>query len=116
MEPEIYDDGDRLVYHVGKTTEGGAHAEYTVRAKMNPEDLLARIQFQHGPIPKVGVIGVTNECLLAIVIDRLKAFQAGPCPSPHNESALMLVRSALQELELRTKDRQARGVEGQTKP
>jgi len=117
MEPEIYDDGSRMVLRDGNPTEGDACARYLVRPRDNPEDeILATIKFQPAPIPKVGVIGVTNEVLLAIVVDRLTSFQAGPFPSPHNESALMLVRSALQELELRTRDRQTRGVEGETKP
>ena len=36
------------------------------------------ILFQNGPIPEVGVNGVTHEALLAIVVDRLRAFQKGP--------------------------------------
>lgn len=36
------------------------------------------VLFQNGPIAKVGVNGVTHEALLAILIDRLRSFQAGP--------------------------------------
>ena len=35
------------------------------------------VYFQNGPIPEVGVNGVTNEALLAIVADRLRSFQKG---------------------------------------
>ena len=46
------------------------------------------ILFQNGPIQEVGVNGITHEVLLAIVIDRLRSFQAGPYPSPENKMAL----------------------------
>src|SRR6266700_4844812 len=36
------------------------------------------VVFQNGPIKEWGVNGVTQEALLAIVIDRLRSFQKGP--------------------------------------
>lgn len=36
------------------------------------------ILFQNGPIKEVGVNGYTHEALLAILIDRMEHFQAGP--------------------------------------
>ena len=54
-----------------------------------------QITFQHGPIKEVGRNGLTNEALLAIVIDRLECAQAGhslvrrtPTPSPMPALAL----------------------------
>jgi hypothetical protein len=58
---------------------------------------------------------LTQEALLAIVIDRLESFQSGPFVSPINAYALSLIRAALKTLQLRTSDRIARGVEGQHK-
>lgn len=55
---------------------------------------------------------VTQEALLAIVIDRLRAFQAGPFKCVENELALQKVEDALWQLQERTKARIARGVEG----
>jgi hypothetical protein len=72
------------------------------------------IHFQEGPIKEHGVNGVTQEALLAIVIDRLRSFQAGPFSSPLNHSALMNCKEALENLQQRTHDRIARGVEGRT--
>ena len=73
------------------------------------------VLFQNGPIQEVGVNGITQEVLLAIVIDRLRSFQAGPYPSEANALALKHSEDALGYLQERTKERLARGVEGQTK-
>lgn len=70
------------------------------------------IDFQNGPIKEVGVNGVTQEALLAIVIDRLRGFQAGLFASPFNASALVHCKQALNDLQQRTRNRIARGVEG----
>lgn len=74
-----------------------------------------RIEFQDGPINEAGINGVTQEALLAIVIDRLRSFQAGPFSCRANAIALTKCEEALMWLHLRTKDRMLRGVEGQTK-
>lgn len=70
------------------------------------------VVFQNGPIKESGVNGITQEVLLAIVIDRLNGFQGGPYASPFNASALDHCRSALRVLQTRTRERLARGVEG----
>jgi hypothetical protein len=70
------------------------------------------IRFQNGPIKEVGVNGLTNEALLAIVIDRLEGAQAGPYACDENGDALSYLKNALERLEARTKAREARGVEG----
>jgi len=70
------------------------------------------ILFQNGPIPINGVNGVTHEALLAIVKDRLEAFQAGPYACDDNAVALASIDNAITALHTRTKARLARGVEG----
>lgn len=70
------------------------------------------IQFQSGPINEAGVNGLTQEALLAIVIDRLQSFQAGPFACPENADALTHATKALEALKSRTRARIARGVEG----
>lgn len=57
-----------------------------------------RIEFQKGPIEKEGTNGITNETLLAIVADRLRCLQAGPCARPESAQALDRVERALQWL------------------
>jgi hypothetical protein len=70
------------------------------------------VNFQNGPIKENDVNGITQEVLLAIVIDRLRSFQAGPFACDENELALMLTAGALRTLQNRTRARIARGVEG----
>jgi hypothetical protein len=72
------------------------------------------ILFQNGPIQEAGVNGISNEALLAIVIDRLRSFQAGPFACDDNDEALEHCESALYHLIRRTRERLARGVEGKT--
>ena len=59
--------------------------------------------------------GVTNEALLAIVIDRLEGFQSGQFACDENEAALQAIKNALFYLQQRTRDRMERGVEGHAK-
>lgn len=70
------------------------------------------ILFQNGPIKEVGVNGITHEALIAILIDRLRSFQAGPYASETNQDALDHLRAAQDALFRRTQERLARGVEG----
>ena len=72
-----------------------------------------RIDFQRGAVPEQGANGVTNEALLAIVLDRLRAFQVGPFACPENGHAIQHLAVALHCLQARTRDRVARGVVGQ---
>ena len=55
--------------------------------------------------------GTTNEVVIAVLIDRLK-FLNVKSPSPFNDMAISHLESALKELNLRTEERKARGVEG----
>lgn len=70
------------------------------------------ISFQNGPIGEVGVNGITHEVLLAIVMDRLRAFQAGKFSNRENALALTKIEEAQHWLLHRTRARMARGVEG----
>lgn len=92
---------------------GGANHRYGIFL-LNAEDraLVGEVLFQHGPIAEVGINGISNEALLAIVQDRLASFQSGPYACPENAAAQKHVDSALAELNARTSTRMARGVEG----
>jgi hypothetical protein len=70
------------------------------------------LNFQNGPINEAGVNGITQEVLLAIVIDRLRSFQAGPYACRENALALTKIEEAQHWLLSRTRARMARGVEG----
>lgn len=58
--------------------------------------------------------GLTQEVLLAIVIDRLRSFQAGPYSCRENALALTKLEEAQHWLLHRTRARMARGVEGKS--
>ena len=68
--------------------------------------------FQQGPIGEVGVNGVTHEALLAILVDRMRSFQAGPYACRENALVLTKLEEAQQWLLSRTRARMVRGVEG----
>lgn len=70
------------------------------------------VLFQRGPIKEAGVNGITNEVLLAILIDRLSGFQNGQYRCRENALALTKLEEARHWLEARTRARVARGVEG----
>lgn len=70
------------------------------------------INFQNGPINEVGVNGITHEALLAVLEDRMLAFQKGPYACKENAEALHHITQAQEWLKNRTKGRIERGVEG----
>lgn len=72
----------------------------------------ATVLFQNGPIGEKGVNGITHEALLAILADRLESFQAGPYASAYNAAALENIKTAQWNLQQRTRDRMAQGIEG----
>lgn len=73
------------------------------------------IVFQNGPIAENGVNGLTQEVLLAIIIDRLQSFQKGPFACRENALALTKLEEAKHWLFSRTLERTGRGVEGTNK-
>lgn len=94
---------------------GGAHHRYFISLPSRVDGLPetgTHINFQNGPIKEFGVNGLTQEALLAIVIDRLRSFQSGPFSCRENAIALTHCEDALMWLQRRTRARIARGVEG----
>lgn len=95
--------------------QGGACHEYEIDQVEGAPDsggTKTRISFQNGPIQEAGVNGISGEALIAIVIDRLRSFQAGPYACRENALALTKLEESLMWLQKRTRDRMARGVEG----
>lgn len=89
---------------------GNASHEYEVSWDEGKTGII--LQFQHGPIGEVGVNGITNEVLLAIVADRLRCFQTSKYACRENALALTKIEEAAHWLEARTVSRTRRGVEG----
>lgn len=71
-----------------------------------------QVEFQRGPVGQNGVNGVTNEALLAILIDRTNYLNS-QFACRENALAITKMQEALMWLEHRTRGRIARGVEGQ---
>jgi hypothetical protein len=94
---------------------GGASHHYNILSGGDYPDepkVDCAIRFQNGPIGEVGVNGVTQEALIAICVDRLRSFQAGPYACRENAIALTKLEEAQHWLLSRTRARIARGVEG----
>lgn len=114
---------------IGDVGPGGAHQRYDIKgfqAWINPfrhveghwdteEQERLCILFQASPIGDKPS-GVTNEALLAVLIDRLEGFAMGPFPSSDTNMALEHCRQALVALKRRTSERIVRGVEGKLIP
>jgi hypothetical protein len=92
--------------------EGNACHWYDIRLPYSTQ----QIRFQNGPILEKGVNGISNEALLAIVMDRLRGFQSGKFACQANADALEHIEEAIHVLHSRTKERLARGVEGLNLP
>jgi hypothetical protein len=96
-----------------RSEDTGGSYQYDVFIKSGDGPLLAleTFMFQKGPVHEFGINGLTNEVLLAIVIDRLRGFLSGPFTCRENAMALMKLEEGLMWLQARTRDRIARGVE-----
>lgn len=96
--------------HVVTTDERGAGNAYHKYEILRGKG--CKIKFQKGPIKECGINGIFQEDLLVVVRDRLKCFQEGEYACRENEEALKHVNLALDNLNARTANREARGVEG----
>lgn len=116
-EPNDLDDALKVEALDGPGAGGANHRYRITLALTEAKGFLApvEINFQNGAIQDVGVNGISNEALLAIVRDRLQGFQLGEFSNSDNENAIDGVDAALRALHKRTKDRIARKVEGTSK-
>ena len=91
--------------------------DYTVEHDTGGGHIQAhRIQFQDGPIREVGVNGLMNEELIAIIVDRLEHFQGSEFRCRENALAITKLEEAMHWLRHRTEARKTRGVEGTHTP
>ena len=73
------------------------------------------LRFQRGPLKVAGPNGVQDSAVIAVLIERFEGFQAGPFACETNARVLEHLKAALDLNSQRTRDRIARGVEGQNK-
>lgn len=100
---------------IGEAGVGGANYEYNI-SLLNTRPGYTGVtsqafRFHNGPISD-GFNGISNETLLAVVIDRMRGFQSGLFKSRENAVALTKLDEAMMWLQKRTRERMARGVEG----
>src|SRR4051794_22738757 len=88
---------EQRIFALDEPGSGGANHRYGLG--MVDESTLRGdgvvLSFQNGPIKEAGVNGVTHEMLLAVVIDRLSAFQRGPFACRENAIALTKLEEAV---------------------
>ena len=102
------------LFATGDPGPGGAPLSYTLSTSLNKNTQeIAKLRFQNGPVKDNAANGLTDEALIAVVIDRLQQFQKGPCSCRENALAITKLEEAQHWLHHRTRDRKARGVEGQ---
>lgn len=103
-----------LAVHQDEPSVGGASHNYVVVSEDAGQ--VAEIQFQQGPWGQPdSTPGCTEAVLVAIVLDRLRAFQAGPYPCRENAIAITKLEEALHRMRDRADDRALRGVLGELK-
>ena len=88
--------------------EPGAGGSYT-HYKVGHDDSPAHVDIVFQTLERKGL---TNEVLLAIVLDRLQGFQKGEFPCSENAEAILGVAKALDALKRRTLRRGVTGMEG----
>ena len=71
------------------------------------------LNFQNGGLKEVGANGITDQSLLAIVLDRLRSFNGGQFGCRENSIAITKIEEALLWMEKRSNDRARRNVEGE---
>ena len=91
----------------------GGMASHTYQAWIG-DTKVADVRFQQGPRNVEGSRkGVLDSVLLAIVVDRMRAFNAGPFSTRENALVMTHAQEAIHWLKYRADERAARGVLGQ---
>ena len=111
---QLHHDGHGLndALDIQHDARGAGGASHRYIGTIDGEEVLA-VWFQHGPRGAAdSVPGVTDAALLAILIDRYDAFQAGPFPSQQGDDIRDHLRVALNLMKDRADERAARGVLG----
>lgn len=89
--------------------------KYTPEAKAERAHFIT-IDYQHGPIPEVGVNGAHIEDVIQEAIDRLREHNDGPMRCRENSLAITSLEEAQNWLVRRTMTRVDQGVEGSMEP
>ena len=91
------------------------HSFQLVKENVNDSstlEIISSVHFQEGPVKEVGLNGFGDVDLLLMVKTRLQAFQSTQYACKENAEALVSIQEAIAWLTSRTRNREARGVEG----
>lgn len=113
-EIDLHHDGHGLNESIRITADDAdqSGASHSYELTINGEHV-GGIQFQMGPRNVPGSIpGATEAALLAILIDRLRGFQAGPYSCRENAIQLTKLEETLHWTKARADERAKRGVLG----
>lgn len=112
------------VYPIDERDSDGAHHWYCIDVlKLSEQEkceglfevpYTVNLKFQKGGLQEAGPNGITDQALIAIVLDRMRGFQNGPYSSRDNAIAITKLEEALDRMARRYRERALRGVEGQT--
>jgi hypothetical protein len=104
----------RVLHEPKEAMEYNAPHHFKVFADMGQQVpfQVGEVNFQCGPIKEVGVNGVMNEDLIAMIITRLEHFNQSDFRCRENSMAITKLEEALLWLRKRTIGRENRGVEG----
>lgn len=99
----------------------GAHHQYTIDVLFtgdtgNNVDHVIKscaLNFQNGGLKEVGANGITDQALIAIVLDRIRGFNDGPYRCRENSIIITKLEEAMMWMEKRSNDRSRRNVEGE---
>lgn len=100
------------VYHERDFQFNAPHLFEVCSSTTEGTNILGSVHFQEGAIKDVGINGVCNEDLIAMVICRLEHFQKSEFSSRDNAMAITKLEEAMLWLRKRTIGRENRGVEG----
>ncbi len=78
---------------------------------MNDRDYM-NITFQEGPVKEAGVNGCQVEDVIAVCVARLQELNVAPHGNRETSEAITHLQEVENWLNRRTRDREARGVEG----
>lgn len=96
----------------------GCPSSYVLSYRPAPDGIekSQALHFQNGPIKEVGTNGLTHEALIAVILDRMRHFQAGKYACRENALAITKLEEAMHWLHHRTRLREQCGVEGTHAP
>lgn len=96
IKNSVFDES--LVYLLGGSKNDSdinpTNHDYEIR-RTSDDSLVGELHFQNGAISDGGANGITNEAVIAAVIDRLKSFQRSKLACRENEFALQHLCEAL---------------------